>query len=136
MKYMNRGVFRVMCFMLASHYKEEGYGDLLISLVDDYKGTYPADDFESDVRQAVPKLHKMMEPMSLVLRRKLFHEYYELARNIEPDGTRHKKLLGVFGGALFSESHPNPGIRVELLMAELAGYLARFPPVLTSDIEK
>lgn len=125
-----------MCFMLASHYGDAMYEHLFESLVEAYRQDYPDDNFADDTRQAVPLLHKMMEPMSLERRKTVFREYYQLGREIEPDGSKCKKFLGVFGGSLFSGSHPNRENRVELLMIELGGYLSLFPPVLTPTIEE
>ncbi len=55
-------------------------------------------------------------------RKKAFELYYQLAKKYNPDGTKVKKTLGVFGGTLFAKSHMDTRVRPDICLKNLANY--------------
>jgi hypothetical protein len=103
----------------------------LLAYKKNYGRTYPGDDFVSDLREGVVKLRDMLEKnrsaQSEEDKSTLFYMYYRISRDIEPDGTKHKKFLGFLGGTRFAGSHPDPANRVHDLTMEFAGYMLHYP---------
>jgi hypothetical protein len=140
-KYMPRRVFRSSCFLLASCYQDqEKFENLLAGIQKNYAATYPGDDFVPDLCEGVAKLREMLEKDRIVQseedKQLLFYSYYQISRDIEPDGTKHKKFLGFFGGTLFSGSHPNPANRVHDLVMEFAGYTLHYTFTVLSEARR
>jgi hypothetical protein len=131
-KYMTRDVFRSACFLLASYYQDTAkYEQIIAGIQDSYRKAYPGDDFVPDLRDGVTKLREMLEGDKAVKteddKRLLFYAYYQISKEMEPDGSKRKKFLGLRGGTLFSGSHPNPTNRVHDLTMEFSGYMLHYP---------
>ncbi len=136
-KTMDQNLFDMMAYGSASVYiKEKGtkevaageYNKFVEKMSVHYGKTFDGDNFGSQVKEIVPKLDaalKKYEGFSdPAERRKAFELYFELAQKFNPDGTKVKKFLGLFGGLKFAKSHMDTRVRPNICLENLTNYFS------------
>jgi hypothetical protein len=134
-KTMDQGLFDAGAFGATMVYIDEkltgeqpagAFEKFLSGLSEHYGRKFKGDDFIGQWRELAPQLDAALQGIggfsNPIERRKAFHLYFELARKYNPDGTKVKKLFGVFGGLLFEKPHMDTGVRPDMCLKNLTNY--------------
>jgi len=135
-KTMNQNLFDSGAFAAVIVYIKEkligdhpaGSFDTFIDEMSMHYGTaFKGDNFASQWKELAPKLDVALQEIQdfndPVERCKAFELYFGLAGKYNRDGTKVKKVLGLFGGLWFEKSHMDTRVRSDICLKNLTGYL-------------
>jgi hypothetical protein len=128
--YANQSIIDSGAFMLAKHiaandWTESRINEFLSDIGKAYRRDYRDDNwFEGDVRYCAVFANEMAGKTyrNGAQRAAFLHECYLISKNFEPDGSKRKKFLGIFGGTRFTGNHKHPADRKTLFEKNCVRY--------------